>query len=149
MLRGCKRLDTSTQGEYTKSKPAFENVKDFNVSKRQSQILPLRPDKPLRRQTGLILAKLCSHRRATVMATDCAPVEGRDPEMENGSHIGGKRQFPISSASSAPALASCRWCSTSISPRPSTSPKPCGCWLICPAITNPRSTPLELQATVP
>jgi hypothetical protein len=31
MLSGCKRLDTSTQGEYTKSKPAFENVKDFNV----------------------------------------------------------------------------------------------------------------------
>jgi hypothetical protein len=38
--RGPKRLDTSTQGEYTKSKPAFENLKDFNVSKRQPQILP-------------------------------------------------------------------------------------------------------------
>jgi hypothetical protein len=43
MHRGCKGLDTSTQGEYTKSKPAFENVKDFNVSKREPQILPLRP----------------------------------------------------------------------------------------------------------
>jgi hypothetical protein len=43
MRRGCKRLDTSTQGEYTKSKAAYENLKDFNVSKRQSQILPLRP----------------------------------------------------------------------------------------------------------
>jgi len=41
--RGCKRLDTSTQGEYTKPKAAYENFKDFNVSKRQSQILPLRP----------------------------------------------------------------------------------------------------------
>jgi hypothetical protein len=41
--RGCERLDTSTQGEYTKSNPALENLKDFNVSKRQSQILPLRP----------------------------------------------------------------------------------------------------------
>src|SRR6516165_12535257 len=41
--RGCKRLDTSTQGEYTKSKPAFENVKNFNVSKKELQILPLRP----------------------------------------------------------------------------------------------------------
>jgi hypothetical protein len=41
--RGCKRLDTSTQGEYTKSRLTFENVKDFNVSKKQSQILPLRP----------------------------------------------------------------------------------------------------------
>ena len=40
---GCKRLDTSTQGEYTKSNPALENVNDFNVSKRQPQILPLRP----------------------------------------------------------------------------------------------------------
>jgi hypothetical protein len=38
-----KRLDTSTQGEYTKSKAAYENLKDFNVSKRQPQILPLRP----------------------------------------------------------------------------------------------------------
>lgn len=36
-------LDTSTQSEYTKSKPAPENFKDFNGSKRQSQILPLRP----------------------------------------------------------------------------------------------------------
>jgi len=36
-------LDTSTQGEYTKSKAALENIKDFNGSKRQSQILPLRP----------------------------------------------------------------------------------------------------------
>ena len=43
MRRGFKRLDTSTQGEYTKSKAAYENLKDFNVSKRQSQILPLRP----------------------------------------------------------------------------------------------------------
>jgi hypothetical protein len=43
MRRGCKRLDTSTQGEYTKTKAAYENLKDFNVSKRQSQILPLRP----------------------------------------------------------------------------------------------------------
>jgi hypothetical protein len=43
MRRGCKRLDTSTQGEYTKSKAAYENLKDFNVSARQSQILPLRP----------------------------------------------------------------------------------------------------------
>jgi hypothetical protein len=42
MLRGRKRLDTSTQGEYTKSKAAFENVKDFNVSKKELQILPLR-----------------------------------------------------------------------------------------------------------
>jgi len=33
-------LDTSTQGEYTKSKVALENIKDFNGSKRQSQILP-------------------------------------------------------------------------------------------------------------
>jgi hypothetical protein len=33
----------STQGEYTKSKPARENIKDFNVSKREPQILPLRP----------------------------------------------------------------------------------------------------------
>jgi hypothetical protein len=41
--RGCKRLDTSTQGEYTKSKAAHENVKDFNVSKKELQILPLRP----------------------------------------------------------------------------------------------------------
>jgi hypothetical protein len=41
--KGCKRLDMSTQGEYTKSKAAFENVKDFNVSERQTQILPLRP----------------------------------------------------------------------------------------------------------
>jgi hypothetical protein len=31
MLRGRKRLDMSTQGEYTKSKLAFENLKDFNV----------------------------------------------------------------------------------------------------------------------
>jgi hypothetical protein len=31
MRRGCKRLDTSTQGEYTKSKAAYENLKDFNV----------------------------------------------------------------------------------------------------------------------
>src|SRR5215469_8696860 len=43
MRGGRKRLDTSTQGEYTKSKAAYENLKDFNVSKRQSQILPLRP----------------------------------------------------------------------------------------------------------
>src|SRR6516165_5739981 len=43
MHRGRKRLDTSTQGEYTKSKPAFENLKDFNVSKKELQILPLRP----------------------------------------------------------------------------------------------------------
>ena len=43
MRRGCKRLDTSTQGEYTKLKAAYENLKDFNVSNRQSQILPLRP----------------------------------------------------------------------------------------------------------
>ena len=42
-LEAAKRLDTSTQGEYTKSKSAYENLKDFNVSKRQSQILPLRP----------------------------------------------------------------------------------------------------------
>jgi len=34
MRRGFKRLDTSTQGEYTKSKAAHENVKDFNDSKR-------------------------------------------------------------------------------------------------------------------
>src|SRR6516225_3023794 len=46
MRGGCKRLDTSTQGKYTKSKPASENLKDFNVSKRQSQILPLRPAFP-------------------------------------------------------------------------------------------------------
>jgi hypothetical protein len=46
MCRGCKRLDTSTQGEYTKSKAAYENIKDFNVSKRQPQILPLRPAFP-------------------------------------------------------------------------------------------------------
>jgi hypothetical protein len=26
--RGCKRLDTSTQGEYTKSKAAYENLKE-------------------------------------------------------------------------------------------------------------------------
>jgi hypothetical protein len=39
-----KGLDTSTQGEYTNSKPAFENIKDFNGSERQSQILPLRPE---------------------------------------------------------------------------------------------------------
>ena len=39
-------LDTSTQSEYTKSKPAPENFKDFNGSKRQSQILPLRPENP-------------------------------------------------------------------------------------------------------
>jgi hypothetical protein len=31
MGRGCKRLDTSTQSEYIKSKPALENLKDFNV----------------------------------------------------------------------------------------------------------------------
>ena len=37
-------LDTSTQGEYTKLKPALKNFKDFNGSKRQSQILPLRPE---------------------------------------------------------------------------------------------------------
>ena len=43
MRRGCKRLDTSTQGEYTKSKAAYENLKDFNVSKKELQILPLRP----------------------------------------------------------------------------------------------------------
>jgi len=43
MRRGDQRgLDTSTQGEYTKSKPAFEKGKDFSGSKRQSQILPLR-----------------------------------------------------------------------------------------------------------
>jgi hypothetical protein len=43
MHGGCKRLDTSTQGEYANLKAAYENLKDFNVSKRQSQILPLRP----------------------------------------------------------------------------------------------------------
>ena len=43
MRIGDHRLYTSTQGEYTKSKPAFEKDKDFNGSKRQSQILPLRP----------------------------------------------------------------------------------------------------------
>ena len=32
--------DTSTQGEYTKSKRALESIKDFNGPKRQSQILP-------------------------------------------------------------------------------------------------------------
>ena len=37
-----QRLDASTQGEYTKPKPASKNVKDFNASKAQSQILPLR-----------------------------------------------------------------------------------------------------------
>jgi hypothetical protein len=46
MRRGCKRLDTSTQGEYTKSKAAFENLKDFNVSRKELQILPLRPAFP-------------------------------------------------------------------------------------------------------
>jgi hypothetical protein len=86
MLKGCKRLDTSTQGEYTKSKPTFENVKDFNVSKKELQILPLRPDNPLPHQTVLIFAELRSLRRATVMATDCAPLSADDPEMENGSH---------------------------------------------------------------
>jgi hypothetical protein len=40
---GDHLLATSTQGEYTKSKSAFEKDKDFNGSKRQSQILPLRP----------------------------------------------------------------------------------------------------------
>jgi hypothetical protein len=33
-MLGRKHLDTSTQGEYTKSKAACENLKDFNVSKR-------------------------------------------------------------------------------------------------------------------
>jgi hypothetical protein len=33
VCKGCKRLDMSTQGEYTNSKPALENVNDFNVSK--------------------------------------------------------------------------------------------------------------------
>jgi len=31
---GLQRLDTSTQGEYTKSKAACENVRDFNESER-------------------------------------------------------------------------------------------------------------------
>jgi hypothetical protein len=39
--RACKHFDTSTQGEYTKSKPAPENDRDFNGSERQTQILPL------------------------------------------------------------------------------------------------------------
>ena len=43
MRIGDHRLYTSTQGEYTKSKPAFEKDKDFNGSKQQSQILPRRP----------------------------------------------------------------------------------------------------------
>jgi hypothetical protein len=30
MLKNSQRLDTSTQGEYTKSKSALENLKDFN-----------------------------------------------------------------------------------------------------------------------
>ena len=51
MRRGCKRLDTSTQGEYTKSKAAYENLKDFNVSKKELQILPLRPAFTHRRQS--------------------------------------------------------------------------------------------------
>jgi hypothetical protein len=43
---GLQCLDTSTQGEFTKSKAACENVRDFNESERQSQILPLRPESP-------------------------------------------------------------------------------------------------------
>lgn len=50
---------------------------------------------PLHHQTVLILAKLCSRRRATVMATDCAPLSADDPEMENGSH----RSPPLSARS--------------------------------------------------
>jgi len=49
MLKNCQRLDTSTQGEYTKSKSELENLKDFNGWTTQTQILPLRPALTLER----------------------------------------------------------------------------------------------------
>jgi hypothetical protein len=48
MRIGDHRLYTSTQGEYTKSKPAFEKDKDLNGSKQQSQILSLRTKRLVR-----------------------------------------------------------------------------------------------------
>src|SRR6516225_22660 len=61
----------------------------------QVQILPLRPAFPTTQQRLVVFVSLPSTVRATVMATDCAPLSADYPEMENGSH----RSPPLSCGS--------------------------------------------------
>jgi hypothetical protein len=54
VIRGWWRLDMSTRREYTKLKSRLENRKHFNGSKRNPQILPLRPLGSTRPLNGLV-----------------------------------------------------------------------------------------------